>query len=199
MNPRDDVGTSFQNKRRGAMGSNTVHLSQPHHEYMDIDIGAGEESAVKEQHSEHTQGETHVATIAEEPNLEVLEHTAATPGTDSNSLLFRWTMEGPVYIERRDGYYYDVEGMRYHCSAKDAQYTYEQVALVFEGTVDDNRVPSLTVDAMVSKAIDYVTADTPSRSPTPPELHILYECGIPPHKRQDEVSIESFQVAVSAS
>jgi hypothetical protein len=76
-------------------------------------------------------------------------------------------MEGPVYIERGDGYYYDVEGVRYRRSREDGQYTYEQVASVFEGTTDNDCVPSPAVDAMVSKAIDYVTADTPPRSPIP--------------------------------
>ena len=52
-------------------------------------------------------------------------------------------------------------------SGEDGQYTYEQVASVLEGTTDDDCVPSPAVDAMVSKAIDYVTADTSSRVPTP--------------------------------
>jgi hypothetical protein len=117
-----------------------------------------------------------------EPHLEVLGHTAAAPDTDSSSLSFRWAMEGPVYTERGDGYYYDVEGVWYRRSGEDGQYTYEQVASVFEGTTDDDRVPSPAVDAMVSKAIDYITADTPSRSPTPPELHLMYECGTPLHE-----------------
>jgi hypothetical protein len=67
-----------------------------------------------------------------------------------------------------DGYYYDLEGVRYCRSGEEGQYTYEQVASIFE--VDDNCMSSLVVDAMVSKAIDYVTANTPPRSPTPPEL-----------------------------
>ena len=102
-----------------------------------------------------------------EPHLEVLGHTAAAPGTDSDSLSFRWAMEGPVYIEREDGYYYDVDGVRYHCSRKDGQYTCEQVASVFEGTTDNDRMPSPILDAMAFKAIDYVIADTPPRSPIP--------------------------------
>jgi hypothetical protein len=134
---------------------------------MDVDVGAREESAAKGQHSEHTQGETPVPIVAEEPNLEVLGRTTAAPGTDSSSLSFRWAMEGPVYTERGDAYYYDVDGVRYRCSGEDGQYTYEQVASVFEGTADNNHVPSPAVDAMVSKEIDYVTADTPPRSPTP--------------------------------
>jgi hypothetical protein len=57
---------------------------------MDVDVGAREESAAKGQHSEHTQGETPVPIVAEEPNLEVLGRTTAAPGTDSSSLSFRW-------------------------------------------------------------------------------------------------------------
>jgi hypothetical protein len=44
---------------------------------VDVDKGACEESGVEGQFSEHTQGETHVPIVAEEPNLEVLESTAA--------------------------------------------------------------------------------------------------------------------------
>jgi hypothetical protein len=93
-------------------GSNTVHLSQPPPEHMDVDVGACEESATEGQHSEHTQGETLVPTIAVEPHLEVLGRTPAALGTDSSSLSFRWAIEGPVYTERRDGYYYYVEGVQ---------------------------------------------------------------------------------------
>jgi hypothetical protein len=167
---------------RSSPGSNTVHLSQPPPEHMDVDVGAREESTADGQHSEHTQGATPIPTVAVEPYFKVLGHTAAAPGTDSSSLSFRWAMEGPVYTERGDGYYYDVEGVWYRRSGEDGQYTYEQVASVFEGTTDDDRVPSPAVDAMVSKAIDYITADTPSRSPTPPELHLMYECGTPLHE-----------------
>jgi hypothetical protein len=135
---------------------------------VDIDRGACEESGAEGQFSEHTQGETHVPTVVEEPNLEVLGSTAAALGTKSNALSFRWAMEGQVYTKTGDGYYYDLEGVRYCRSGEEGQYTYEQVASIFE--VDDNCMSSLVVDAMVSKAIDYVTANTPPRSPTPPEL-----------------------------
>jgi hypothetical protein len=110
---------------RSSPESNTVHLSQPRPEHMDVDVGAREESAVEGQHSEHTQGETHVPTVAVEPHLEVLGRIIATPGIDSSSLSFRWAMKGPIYTERGDGYYYDVEGVRYRCLGEDGQYTYE--------------------------------------------------------------------------
>jgi hypothetical protein len=165
-----------------SLGSNTVHLSQPPPEHMDVGVEARKESATEGQHSGHTQGETPVPTVAVEPHLEVLGRIEAAPGTDSSSLSFRWAMDGPVYIKKEDGYYYDVEGVRYRCLGEDGQYTYEQVASVFEGTTDDDRVASPALDAMVSKAIDYITVDTPPRSPIPPELHLLYECGTPPHE-----------------
>jgi hypothetical protein len=133
-----------------------------------------------------------------EPHLEVLGRTAGASGTDSSSLSFRWVIEDPVYTKKGHGYYYDVEGVRYRRSGEDGQYTYEQVASVFEGTTDDDRVSSPALDAMVSKAIDYVTANTLPRSPTPPELHLLYECGTPPHKGQDEVPTQSSQAAAPA-
>jgi hypothetical protein len=44
---------------------------------VDIDRGACKESGAEGQFSEHTQGETHVPTVAEEPNLEVLGSTTA--------------------------------------------------------------------------------------------------------------------------
>jgi hypothetical protein len=75
--------------------------------------------------------------------------------------------------------------VRYCRSREEGQYTYEQVASVFKA--DDDHVSSLAVDAMVSKAIDYVTTDTPPRSPTPPKLQLLYDCAKPLHKKQDEV------------
>jgi hypothetical protein len=133
-----------------------------------------------------------------EPHLEVLRRTAAAPGMNSSSLSFRWTIEGPIYTERGDGYYYDVEGVWYGPSREDGQYTYEQVASVFEGTTNDDRVPSPALDTMVFKAINYVTVDTPPRSPTPPELHLLYECGTLPHEGQDEVPTQSSQAAAPA-
>jgi hypothetical protein len=111
------------------------------------------------------QGETHVPTVAEKPNLEVLGSTVVALGTESNALSFRWAMGGRVYTKTGDGYYYDLEGVRYRRSGEEGQYTYEQVASVFEANND--RVSSPALDAMVSKAINYVTADTPLRSPTP--------------------------------
>jgi hypothetical protein len=135
---------------------------------VDVDRGACEESEAEGQFNEHTQGEKHVPTVAEEPNLEVLGSTTATLGTESNALSFRWAMEGRVYTKTGDGYYYDLEGVRYRRSGEEGQYTYKQVASVFEA--DDDRVSSPAMDAMVSRAIDYVTVDTPPRLPTPPEL-----------------------------
>jgi hypothetical protein len=59
---------------------------------VDVDRGACEESGAEGQFNEHTQGETHVRTVAEEPNLEVLGSIAAALGTESNALSFRWAM-----------------------------------------------------------------------------------------------------------
>jgi hypothetical protein len=165
---------------------------------MDVDVGARKDSVAKGQHSEHTQGETLVPTVAVEPHLEVLGRTVGAPGTDSNSLSFRLGDGEPGLHKEGGGYYYDVEGVQYRRSGEDGQYTYEHVASVFEGPTDNDRVPSPTLDAMVSKAIDYVTVDTPPRSPTPPELNLLYKCGTPPHKGQDEVPTQSSQAAASA-
>jgi hypothetical protein len=79
---------------------------------VDVDREACEESGVKGQFSEHTQGETHVPTVAEEPNLEVLGSTVVALGTESNALSFRWAMGDQVYTKTGDGYYYDLEGVR---------------------------------------------------------------------------------------
>jgi hypothetical protein len=38
---------------RSSLESNTVHLSQPPPEHMDVDVGACEESVAEGQHSEH--------------------------------------------------------------------------------------------------------------------------------------------------
>jgi hypothetical protein len=53
-------------------GSTTAQLSQAPSEHVDVDRGAYEESRAEGQCSEHTQVETHVSTVAEEPNLEML-------------------------------------------------------------------------------------------------------------------------------
>jgi hypothetical protein len=64
-------------------GSTTAQLSQAPKEHVDVDRGACEENGVEGQFSEHTQGETHVPTVAEEPNLECWEaqqqHWARNP------------------------------------------------------------------------------------------------------------------------
>ena len=72
----------------GLPGSNTVHLSHPHPEHMDVDVKARVESIAEGLLILHTQAETHVPTIAVEPHLEVLGYTATTTGTDSDSLSF---------------------------------------------------------------------------------------------------------------
>ena len=73
---------------RGLLGSNTVHLSQPRLEHMDIDVEAHKESVAERLLILHTQGETPVPTVAVEPHLEVLGYTATAPDTDSSSLSF---------------------------------------------------------------------------------------------------------------
>jgi hypothetical protein len=97
---------------QSSLGSTMAQLSQAPPEHVDIDRGACEESGAKGQFSEYTQGETHVPTVAEEPNLEVLGSTAVALGTESNSLSFRWAMGGRVYTKTGDGYYYDLEGVK---------------------------------------------------------------------------------------
>jgi hypothetical protein len=79
--------------------STTAQLSQAPPEHVDIDRGACEETEAEGQFSEHTHGETHVPTIAEEPNLEVLGSTTVALGMESNALSFRWAMGGRVYTK----------------------------------------------------------------------------------------------------
>jgi hypothetical protein len=83
-NPRDDLRASFRNKGRGApelTGEHNGPIITGSPEHVDVDRGACEESGAKGQFSEHTQGETHVPIVAEEPNLEVLRSTAVALGT----------------------------------------------------------------------------------------------------------------------
>jgi hypothetical protein len=80
--------------------STTAQLSHVPLEHVDIDRGTCQGSGAEGQFSEHTQGETHVPTVAEEPNLEVLGSTAATLGTESTALSFRWAMGGRVYTKQ---------------------------------------------------------------------------------------------------
>jgi hypothetical protein len=97
---------------QSSLRSIMAQLSQAPPEHVDLDRGACEESGAKGQFSEHMQEETHVRTVAEEPNLEVLGSTAVALGTESNALSFRWAMGGRVYTKTGDGYYYDLEGVR---------------------------------------------------------------------------------------
>jgi hypothetical protein len=96
---------------QSSLGSTMAQLSQTPPEHVDVDRGACEESRAKGQFSEHMQGETHVPTVAEEPNLEVLCSTAVALGTESNALSFQWAMGGRVYTKTGDGYCYDLEGV----------------------------------------------------------------------------------------
>ena len=164
---------------------------------MDVDVDARVENIQEGLLLLQTQGETPVPTVPEEPHLEVLGHTAATTTTDSDSLSFRWAMQGSGYTEREDGYYYDVEGVKHRRSGEDGQYTYEQVASVLEGSTEDDRLSSPTVEAMVSQAMHYVTADTPPRVPTPPEFELLHRES-PPYEGQDEACTQSSQAAAPA-
>jgi hypothetical protein len=59
-------------RSQSSLGSTMAQLSQAPPEHVNVDRGACEESGAKRQFSEHMQGETHVPTVAEEPNLEVL-------------------------------------------------------------------------------------------------------------------------------
>jgi hypothetical protein len=104
---------------QSSLGNTMAQSSQAPPEHVDVDRRACAESGAKGQFSEHTQGETHVPTVAEEPNLEVLENTAVALGTKSNALSFRWAMGGRVYTKIGDGYYYDVEGVRYRRSGEE--------------------------------------------------------------------------------
>ena len=187
----EQVFEAEEDEPQSSLGSNIIHLSQPRPEHMDIDVEAHEESIAEGLLILHTQGETTVPIVVVELHLEVIGNITATTCTDSDSLSFRWTMGGPIYIERGDGYYHDVEGVRYRRSREDGQYTYDYVALIFEGNTDDDRVPFPALEAMISQTIDYVTADTPVRLPTPLELQLLYDCETPPHEGQDKVPTQS--------
>jgi hypothetical protein len=57
---------------QSSLGSTMAQFSQAPPERVDIVRGACKERGAEGQFSEHTQGETHVPTIAKEPNLEVL-------------------------------------------------------------------------------------------------------------------------------
>jgi hypothetical protein len=46
----------------------------------------------------------------------------------------------------------------YRCSGEEGQYTYEQVTSILQGGLDVDRVPSPLADAMVTRALDYVSA-----------------------------------------
>jgi hypothetical protein len=108
-----------------------------------------------------TQGITSNPTIQGTPNEEVFPTTAVGVGTQSTSLSFAWAMADEAYTVGVDGLYYDREGVRYRRLGVEGQYTYEQVTTVLQVGLDVDRVTSPVVDAMVSNALQHVTADTP--------------------------------------
>jgi hypothetical protein len=61
---------------------------------LDSVVGVVDTAEVGAVHTlgERTEAETHVPTEAKAPNLEVLETTAATLGTESSTLSFGWAM-----------------------------------------------------------------------------------------------------------
>ena len=78
-----------EDEPHSSLRSNTVHLTQPRPERMDIDLEAHEESVAEGLLILRIEGQTTVPIVAVEPHLERLGHTAATTGTDSDSLSFR--------------------------------------------------------------------------------------------------------------
>jgi hypothetical protein len=84
-------------------GSTMAQLSQAPLEHVDVDRGACEESGAKGQFSEHTQGETHVPTVAEKPNLEVLGSTVVALGSGHKVQRFVISMGhgGPGLLKNR--------------------------------------------------------------------------------------------------
>ena len=53
MNMEQIFGTKDE-EPRSSLGNNTVHLSQPPPEHMDVDVGAHKESTTERQHSKYT-------------------------------------------------------------------------------------------------------------------------------------------------
>ena len=84
----EQVFGSEEDEPQSSIGSNTVHLSQPHPEHVDINVEAHEESVAEGLLILRIEGQTTNLIVAVEPHLEVLGHTATTTGTDSNSLSF---------------------------------------------------------------------------------------------------------------
>jgi hypothetical protein len=148
-------------------------LSQGPTVHMDVDGGPIQEGGTEEQFNAPTATEAAVAPGAKAPTLSMLACTAVIMGTNSSSLSFGWAMVDRVYTERADGYYYDPEGVRYCRSRQEGQYSYEQVASVLEGVLDDDQVSSPTTDAMVSRALVLATGESPPREPTPPWVRSL--------------------------
>ena len=128
-----------------------------------------EVGAVHSTLGEHTEIETHVPTEVEAPNLEVLGTVAAALGRKSSMLSFGWAMTDRGFTAGVDGFYYNPEGVKYCRSGEGGQFIYKHVISVLQEALDGNCVLSPLADAMVRRALDYVTADTP------PELRKLME------------------------
>ena len=84
-------------------------------------------------------------------------------------LSFGWAMANRSFIERANGFYYDLEKVRYCRSQKKEQYTHKHVTSILHGDLDSDHVPSPLADTMVTRALDYVNTNIP------PELQELIE------------------------
>jgi hypothetical protein len=82
---------------------------------------------------------------------------------DPSTLSFGRAMVDRGFTGKADGLYYDREGVRYRCSREEGQYTYEQVRSVLQGGLDVDCVPSPLADAMVTRELDYVSAEISQR------------------------------------
>ena len=93
---------------------------------------------------------------------EVLPTPGVVVDIDSTPRPFHWALPDRDMTLAADGFYYDVDGVRYRRHGIGGQYTFEQAASIMEEASPVHQVSSPMVNAMVAQALEYTDPETPS-------------------------------------
>jgi hypothetical protein len=117
---------------------------------------------VPEVREEPMEATTSLSDVIVAPSSVVLPSHGVTTGTESTTLSFAWALADHHMTLGDDGFYHDLEGVKYRRVGEEGNYTYEQVASILEGDLNAGSIPSPVAEAMVTRALDYADPGTPS-------------------------------------
>jgi len=81
-------------------------------------------------------------------------------GTRPITLSFIWTLADHYMMLGVDGLYHDLKELKYHCLKEEGNYTYQQVASIFESNLNVNSIPSSVAKVMIMRVLDYASPKT---------------------------------------